>query len=163
MNIFVLDEDPRQAARDQCDKHVVKMPLESAQMLCTALRQNGQHEVPYKAAHVKHPCTLWSAATRSNFLWLVRHGLELCEEYTRRYKKVHASQSVIVVAGSLAEHIPEGGLTTFAQAMPDECKHPDPVVAYRTYYVSTKQRMLQYTKRPSPDFLTQAIYMTAVG
>ena len=60
------------------------------------------------------------------------------------------------------EGLPEAW-TTPKQAMPDECKHPDPVVAYRTYYVSTKQRMLQYTKRPSPDFLTQAIYMTAVG
>ena len=150
MNIFVLDEDPRQAARDQCDKHVVKMPLESAQMLCTALRQNGQHEVPYKAAHVKHPCTLWSAATRSNFLWLVRHGLELCEEYTRRYKKVHASQSVIVVAGSLAEHIPEGGLTTFAQAMPDECKRETAVEAYRAYYINKKASIARWKNSERP-------------
>ena len=38
MNIFYLDTDPVLAAQMQCDKHVVKMILESAQMLCTAHR-----------------------------------------------------------------------------------------------------------------------------
>ena len=32
MNIFVLDKDPIISAQMQCDKHIVKMPLESAQM-----------------------------------------------------------------------------------------------------------------------------------
>lgn len=35
MNIFVLSEGPVEAARMQCDKHVVKMIVETAQMLCT--------------------------------------------------------------------------------------------------------------------------------
>ena len=38
MNIFYLDRDPVIAAQMMCDKHVVKMILESAQMLSTAHR-----------------------------------------------------------------------------------------------------------------------------
>jgi hypothetical protein len=87
----------------------------------------------------------------------------LCGEYTFRYGKHHKCEEHLVwLCMNTPDGLPEAW-TTPKQAMPDECKHPDPVVAYRTYYVSTKQRMLQYTKRPSPDFLTQAIYMTAVG
>ena len=37
-NIFYLDHDPRIAARYDCDKHVVKMILETVQMLSTAHR-----------------------------------------------------------------------------------------------------------------------------
>jgi hypothetical protein len=36
MNIFVLSRCPRAAARLHCDKHVVKMILETAQLLYTA-------------------------------------------------------------------------------------------------------------------------------
>jgi hypothetical protein len=152
MNIFVLNEDPKQAARDQCDKHVVKMPLETAQMLCTALRQHGCDDVPYKSAHVKHPCTLWTGVSRDNFLWLVEHGIELCEEYTRRYGKVHASQAVIVTASGLAEKIPAGVLTAFAQAMPDECKKESAVEAYRNYYKLKKVAIATWKHSETPSW-----------
>lgn len=36
LNIFYLDHDPRAAAQAHCDKHVVKMVLETAQILSTA-------------------------------------------------------------------------------------------------------------------------------
>ena len=63
MNIFYLDKDPVVAARVQYNKHVVKMILESAQMLCTAHHCYGSSEqkanVPYKQAHLNHPSTIW--------------------------------------------------------------------------------------------------------
>ena len=101
--------------------------------------------------------------SQANYRWLCRLGLELCGEYTFRYGKHHKCEEHLVW---LCMHTPQGlpeDWTPPKPAMPDEYKHSDPVMAYRTYYVCTKQRMLQYTKRPSPDFLTQAIYMTAVG
>ena len=58
MNIFLLDEDLSRNARYMVDKHVVKMPVESAQMLCTALHCCGQ-DAPYKATHVNHPDNIW--------------------------------------------------------------------------------------------------------
>ena len=52
MNIFYLDPDPVAAAQMQCDKHVVKMALETAQILSTVLGG------PYKPTHAKHPSVL---------------------------------------------------------------------------------------------------------
>ena len=141
MNIFVLDTDPQKAAICQLDKHVVKMPLESAQMLCSALIINGFVGTPYKLAHAKHPCTLWASQSRENFLWLVRHGLALSREYTSRYGKRHKSQDVIEFCEKHQHIIPAGELTTFAQAMPDQYKDQNPVIAYRQYYLGEKKNI----------------------
>ena len=85
MNIFKLDEPIRSCAQMHCDKHVSKMILESAQMLCTALWVNGQ-SAPYKAVHAKHPCTLWAAESLDNWLWLKELAIYLNEEFCWRYK-----------------------------------------------------------------------------
>tara|TARA_Y100001937_G_scaffold40065_2_gene56870 strand:- start:207 stop:668 length:462 start_codon:yes stop_codon:yes gene_type:complete len=150
MNIFVLDSNPVTAAIQQLDKHVVKMPLESAQMLCSALIAHGVEDAPYRKAHPKHPCTLWAAQTRTNFLWLVKHGISLSEEYTRRYGKRHKSQDVIEWCATQADAIPAGELTTFAQAMPEQYKNPDAVTAYRQYYMGEKRNIATWKQnRPA--------------
>ena len=137
MNIFVLDLDPQKAAICQCDKHVVKMVLESAQMLCSALWRH-DIEAPYKAAYTKHPCTVWAGDTRANFKWLALHALSLLEEYEARYHKKHKSEHALRFAYENRWSIPYGTLTDFAQAMPDQYKDPDPVIAYRRYYLGEK-------------------------
>ena len=142
MNIFVLHTDPELAAICQVDKHIVKMPLESAQMLCTALDLNGFSDTPYKSTHLNHPCTRWASECRDNFLWLIRHGLALSREYTARYGKRHKCQSVIEFCEKQQQQIPKGTMTEFPQAMPDEYKHPDPVIAYRKYYMNEKKHIL---------------------
>jgi len=138
MNIFILDKDPKKAAKQQIDKHVVKMPLETAQMLCSALIRHGKKDTPYRQAHKNHPCTLWVGETRSNFLWMIEHGIALSEEYTRRYGRRHKSQDVIEWCQKYLENIPEGKQTTFAQAMPEQYRDKNPVVAYRNYYLGDK-------------------------
>ena len=86
MNIFLLDYDHETCAQYHCDKHVVKMPLESTQMLSTVhWRHNA--EGPYLPVHQKHPCTLWAGQTVENYKWLWRLGIALCKEYTFRYEK----------------------------------------------------------------------------
>jgi hypothetical protein len=92
MNIFVVDEDPEVAARQLCDKHVVKMILETAQMLCTVAHNHG-YEAPYKVAHPKHPCTLWAGKSAANWTWLIDHGLAMSEEYTERYGRTTQERS----------------------------------------------------------------------
>lgn len=72
MNIFVLDYTPQKAAEYHCDKHVVKMILESAQILCAVHHKNGDSNVPYKLTHKNHPCTIWAGESRSNYLWLTQ-------------------------------------------------------------------------------------------
>lgn len=137
MNIFVVDRDPVQAAQDLCDKHVVKMIVETAQMLCSA---HPAGAAPYRRTHAKHPCTLWTAASMQNYMWLIDHGIALCEEYTKRYGKRHKSQDVIEWCRDNAPPLLSLGLTPFAQAMPDQYRDPDPVTAYRNYYQGEKRR-----------------------
>lgn len=129
MNIFLLSKDPVEAASMQCDKHCLKMILETAQMLSTICGG------PYKPTHANHPCAIWAKATRNNYAWLVMHGLALCEEYTRRYGKTHKCQAVISSLANKGAELPPGS-TEFVQCMPEQFKDADPVVAYRKYYHS---------------------------
>ena len=156
MNIFVLDTCPTVAAQMQCDKHVVKMPLECAQMLSTVHRAYGSDDVAlYKATHKHHPCTLWAAQSTANYYWLYDHFKALAYEYTHRYFKTHLSWSKLrdVVAYHPAL-MRDNEPTPFAQAMPDEYKHDDAVTAYRAYYVNEKAKILTYSRRDKPSWLT---------
>ena len=154
MNIFVLSERIQEAAMWHVDKHVVKMPLESAQILCTALHLHGR-EAPYLPSHKKHPCTLWAAATRSNFLWLCELGLALCNEFTYRYGKIHKTQDVLRRCVKWSRHIPIGLLTDFAQAMPVEHKRDNAVMASREYYRKVKMHLAEWRGREAPYWYYQ--------
>ena len=94
MNIFVLDKNPYKAARYHCDKHIVKMTLETAQILSSALTLIGVPHNGYKPTHVRHPCVLWAVDLR-NWVWLRELGRALASEYTRRYQRDHSSLLVI--------------------------------------------------------------------
>jgi hypothetical protein len=148
MNIFVVNRDPVKAAKDLCDKHVVKMILETAQMLCSA--HNGT--APYKPTHVKHPCTIWASVSMDNYEWLLSHGLALCEEYTRRYGKRHKTHDVLEWLDANRPPLSRNGLTPFAQAMPDEFKDPDPVEAYRKYYIGAKKTIAVWNHSSKPSW-----------
>ena len=162
MNIFVLHRDPTKAARMHCDKHVPKMCVEAAQMMASALRRHGATDeqmpltkagTPYKGGYAHHPCTVWAGDSRDNFMWLASHALVLCSEYAKRFGKTHACEEPIRYMSKLGElgWIAKGQLTPFAQAMPDEYRNDDPVVAYRAYYHS-KQFAKWEKGRPAPDW-----------
>lgn len=144
MNIFVLDHDPEIAATMMCDKHVVKMILETAQMMCTVVASYG-HNTPYRPTHAKHPCTVWAGQSRSNWNWLVDHGMALCDEYTRRYGKVHKSQRIIEWCAMQHIDLPEIPQTPFAQAMPNQYKNECVVTAYRAYYHGEKAHFAKWS------------------
>jgi len=154
MNIFVLDKDPIKAAQQHNDKHCIKMILEHTQMLSTAIRtcSNDKVEGIYKIAHLNHPCSKWVRQNRSNFLWLCDMTEELFKEYTRRYNKNHKSYDTYVTCRNNANYIPIGTMTDFAQAMPDEYKNPDPVIAYRTYYMKDKKDISTWKMGNIPDW-----------
>jgi hypothetical protein len=140
VNVFAVDRDPVRAARALCDRHVVKMTLETAQILCTAARTRLGRHAPYRATHASHPCVAWAAARRENWAWLVRHGLALADEYERRFGRVHASRAVIERMAPLAPAPCGGRRQPFAQVMPERYRGPDAVVAYRRYYAAEKGR-----------------------
>ena len=171
MNIFVLDNDAATSARMMCDKHVVKMILESCQLLSTAhhvldgdplevntgKRRYKTHVCTKKnickATMINHPCTIWTRENRSNYLWLWRHAYALCKEYTRRYNKVHAMESML--QNELFDplvNITKGKLTPFAQAMPDQYKDSNAVVAYRKYYIGEKVRFAKWKVTEEPEW-----------
>lgn len=140
MNIFALSSDPTEAARWAIDKHVVKMVLETAQILATVSWRYGI-AAPYKPTHANHPCTLWAGQTLGNWEWTYQHGIALADEYTRRFGKTHKARAVIEWAKEAGGRPYEGGLTSFAQAMPEEYRQTDPIEAYRAYYLGDKARM----------------------
>ena len=141
MNIFYLDKDPVVAAKVQYNKHVVKMILESAQMLCTAHRYYGNEDVPYKTAHLNHPSTIWCRENDKQYRWLFNHMLALGDEYTRRYGKKHLSiDKCFGPLSFLPPNIPKDKpFTEPPQCMPDEYKvEGDSVQAYWNYYIGEK-------------------------
>lgn len=119
MNIFYVDKDPMDAAQALVDKHVVKMILESAQLLSTAHRvldgqmqvrerlvpgtlenpkyrkhklwvlPDSRNDVMYQATHINHPSAVWCRQSVKNYDWLVDHFFALMREYTHRYGKTH--------------------------------------------------------------------------
>ncbi len=151
MNVFAVDADPGRAARALCDRHVVKMTLETAQILCSAARTRLHQEAPYRATHPNHPCVGWAAARRGNGEWLVRHGLALAEEYRRRFGRVHASHAVIArMARRGPPPSPGQRRQPFAQVMPERYRGRDAVEAYRRYYAAEKARFATWTTPSRP-------------
>jgi hypothetical protein len=142
-----------------CDSHTVKLLLESAQLLCTTHRlcNTGLPEFLYKLTHKNHPCTKWVRESIQNYLWLCKHALALCEEYTYRYGKVHKSQRIIEwCCDNVPSELVDSGLTPFALAMPDQYKTDCPVESYRNYYKYDKainMHKFNYTKRPMPSWI----------
>lgn len=152
MNIFVLDHDPNTCAQYHCDKHVVKMILETAQLLC------GVHWVlngnaPYKLSHRNHPCSIWTRECIENYVWLCDLGINLCKEYTYRYNKTHKSQQIIEWCITNLPRLRENGdMTPFALAMPDEYKVNCPIESYRNYYLGAKTSFASWRKRNTPEW-----------
>jgi len=153
MNIFILDNDIKSCAEYHCDQHVVKMILESVQMLCTALNKKG-FSTPYKSTHIKHPCVLWVEESFENFSWLQNLALALNDEYRFRFEKDSNHKSISVLKEISTFTYENRGLTEFAQAMPVQYKVPgDAVKAYRQFYLGEKMSFAKWTKRSIPDWV----------
>ena len=149
MNIFYLHENPYKAAEYQYNKHVVKMILESAQMLCTAHHHYGNGDnVPYKPAHVNHPSTIWVRENMLHYRWLYNHMLALGLQYMKRYGKQHLAIYKCREACMWApEGIPTLPFKQPPQAMPDEYKHEDSIIAYWQYYINDKAHIAAKTEK----------------
>ena len=142
MNIFYLHQDPTVSPSIMYNKHVVKMILETAQLLCTThhIYNNGDN-VPYKKTHQNHPSTVWTRTNTANYRWLYDHFIALCCEYESRYNKTHLCYTKCADA---LEHPPVGmpesdTISEMPQCMPDEYKVAgNPVQGYRNYYIGEK-------------------------
>ncbi len=184
MNIFFLDEQPNRSASNMADRHVIKMILESAQMLSTAhrildgreyleVKNNRQikrwrlddtekEALFYKATHVNHPSAVWSRENSANYKWLYRHYFHLLREYTLRYNKFHKCSELLLPLFDAPKNIVHSDHISIPPcAMDDEFKlviHPtsmnDVVANYRNYYLHGK-RHLHTWKTEVPEFITK--------
>lgn len=161
MNIFWLNDNPKLAAQDQCNRHVVKMTLETAQILSHVCHKYGvSKDNPYKPlskAHDKHPSVQWAAESSENFQWLIEHGLALSSEYTKRYKKIHKSESVISWAKNQNLGFTLNEATPIKLAI-NKTLYPicysfsNPVDSYRYYYVLDKHKFAKWTNVEPPEW-----------
>ena len=157
MNIFYLSSCPQEAAEAHSDKHCVKMILESAQMLSTAHREldGDVPDILYKSTHKNHPSTIWVRSSKPHYDWLFRLFRMLSAEYSIRYSehnfKVHKTWDKL---GKLLETAPknikDNGWVDPPQCMPDHCKRPNTIDAYRNYYMTEKAgiSVWKYTNTP---------------
>jgi hypothetical protein len=169
MNIFVLDNNPWQAARYHCDKHVVKMILETAQLLSTAHHVLSPDRLKVEddawtlygrkicgPTHINHPCAVWARTTFCNYRWLAELGIALCSEYTYRYNKVHMRSGTINFLRINPPRFTKEdytAMTPHVQCMPDECKvENNPVEAYRNYYRTHKRDIAKWKLGNIPEW-----------
>lgn len=170
MNIFFTSSDPVEAAQNLCSAHVLKMSIESMQMLATNAILCGatEDQLPLtksgsivKKTHQNHPSTVWARQSRSNYRWLARHAKAICAEYTKAYGKIHFCEKGIDKLSSLDYLIPDGELTTFAVAISQDslCRQVSGfesfsvVNKYRTYYIKDKASFAKWTHgRNKPEW-----------
>ena len=156
MNIFALSKCPEESAEQMIDKHVIKMPTETCQMLHTNIlymqyvQEHSKepqlkdlkafHQATgsklMKPAMLNHPSTIWARQSIANFEWLYAHGSALCREYTYRYDKEHGSHKRLHQCHDnketvFAHQFPVSGLTPVTIAMDDQYRL-DPIEFYNT-------------------------------
>jgi len=173
MNIFYLDQNPKECAKQHCDKHVVKMILEYAQLLSTAHRMldgeqyyepsrrsgrmvkrfhlDGPRANLYQATHMHHPSAVWCRENISNYVWLDDLFEACLDEYTYRYDKVHKCAELKDLLHEPPDNIEIGAFTPPTLAMPDENKVSDcNIECYRDYYHT--KHFAKWTNRPIPEW-----------
>ena len=180
MNIFYLNDDPVKCAQDHCDKHVVKMIIEYAQLMSTAHRMldgevyedrtannrrikrwllnDEREDTLYKASHVNHPSAIWARSSNNNYNWLYCLFSATCDEYTHRYGKVHETDRKLrELLMTLPRNIEVQYFRKPPQCMPDHCKMPGVIDAYRNYYIKEKFNFAKWTKRMTPEWFKNAV------
>jgi hypothetical protein len=177
VNIFYIDVDPTKAAQGMVDKHVVKMILESAQLLSTSHRLldgtqvegmsktgrkakrwilgDSRQDVLYQATHINHPSAVWCRQSVENYSWLVEHFFALMDEYTHRYNKKHAcAGDLSYMLQSPPHKLKDYDWTPMPSAMADEYKiSNDALTNYRNYYKIGKATMHKWTNRQPPEWI----------
>jgi len=180
MNIFLLHENPVLCAEQHCDKHVVKMVIEYAQLMSTAHRvldgdlyedktaagrrikrwrhpNSNMEATLYKASHINHPDGIWVRSSDANYNYLYNLWCRLSEEYTHRYGRTHLTQekleNLLRFAPKNIEHAPMADVHGLPLAMPDDVKGKSVVKSYRRYYNKYKIDFAKYTNREEPEWL----------
>jgi hypothetical protein len=185
MNIFYVNSDPEVAARSMVDRHVVKMILETAQLLSTAHRvidgeeyvgqtQTGRKAkrwrlsgnadaIMYAATHINHPSAVWVRENSANYAWLYDHLLALGREYTYRYGRTHLTIDKLkdILKDAPANITQSKVMTKMPSCMDKQyIVSLDPIINYRNYYNYGKTDLLRWSNRPPPQWIDGTVIMT---
>lgn len=156
MNIFVFSNDTRECARQHCKKHLTKMILEYAQLLCTTHHMFGTATPEmYKKTHQNHPCAVWVRESHANYQWLYQLFLDCLIEFKDRRGKSHKSEELIkflCVSPWDKLGLERMPMTPFAQAMPDQYKNESPTLAYQQYFRSAKRELADWENVTPPKW-----------
>ena len=187
MNIFYLHEDPIQNAKWHIDKHIVKMPIEYAQLMSTAHRlldgemylgktaigrnikrwrlHDEREDILYKASHINHPSAIWVRESIENYFQMYKLYMAVLAEFTNRYGKIHGSSKPSIALIRPPSNIPLVKGTQLPQCMPEMCKvKNNPILAYRNYYIVEKNSFASWKNREIPEwFQTKDIMTTWAG
>ena len=156
MNIFYLHAEPKVCAQYHVDKHVVKMILETAQLLSTTHWMTGS-EGPYRQTHKNPPSAIWTRSNKANYTWLCKLGMELGKEYTHRYGKIHKTQKHLEWLSTNVPNIPDCKFTQPTLAMPEVFMCDNSLLAYRKYYTYGKKHLHSWKKREQPKFILEGV------
>jgi hypothetical protein len=191
MNVFVLDKNPKKAAEYHCNKHVVKMILETCQMMTTAcwvdlLHKRGKKTSDFKKqkdmqawlfenvtedlrptwrmTHINHPCSVWTRESMDNYWWLGELGINLLLEYSARYKKIHSTTEIFDWLFLHPPGLASKGLTPHPICMPELYKKEDNVVeSYRRFYIGDKSRFAKWEPRAqTPEWYNEGIQSLSI-
>lgn len=154
MNIFYLCHNVEECAHLLCDKHVVKMILEYAQLLSTCHFILDGKQVGYKPTHKNHPCNIWVRYGSGNYMWLFRMLVATCNEYTFRYGKIHKTSELLGILENVPDNIPIKPFQEPPQAMPEEYKQDVSIDGYLCYYKYGKSHLHSWKKRSVPEFIS---------
>ena len=178
MNIFYIHPDPVVAAQQMVDKHIIKMILESCQLLSTAHRlhdgrmvegksktgrnvkrwilDDAREPIVYQATHINHPSAVWCRESIENYIWLVEHMYALMDEYTYRYNKKHKCMEVAYYLQSPPKNLQNYEWTPMPCAMDKQYIVSDnPLTNYRNYYKMGKKELHTWTNRQPPEWINQ--------
>jgi len=164
MNLFILDKNPKISAKYHVDKHIVKMPTETAQMISFIYHDKTfwNAEIPefimdFSKTHYKHPCSIWIRESLSNFLYACQLGKELYLEYQYRYNNPDKHKRAIQIFDFALQNPPkieDKGLTKFAMAMDEQyIKFSCPILNYQEYYRQGKKHLHYWKNRATPKFI----------
>ena len=160
MNVFYLDRDPIQSAKYHCDKHVVKMIVEYAQILSTAHRHlDGDERADklglYKSTHNNHPVNVWVRQSHHNYQYVLDMLEQLLKEYTIRYGKTHKTQALLNSLRRYPANLAFKAFTEPSQCVADDCKAQVTVAAYRKYYNIHKKHMAKWKNGNVPHWFVK--------
>lgn len=163
MNLFIPSPIIETSVQSLDDRRLIKMCLETAQLLSTAVRIIDEDTTlpVYKLTHKNHPVAVWVRQTSGNYIYTLNYFKAICDEYSYRFKKTHKSFSlypIFVKFITSNEYIPlmDSSITPFANCT--DYKTDEVHTAYKkclTNKWNNDKISPRWTKRNVPSFFTK--------